>query len=62
MIIQMPEIQFAKDVLHGNESAGVLFIQIGLRLFDIVTDSPYMKRESIANYQPHLIYLIQIIN
>ena len=54
VVIEMAKVEFGEDVLHGDESVGFLFDDIGLRLFDIVSDVPAMERIGVPGYQPHL--------
>jgi len=40
MLVKMGEIQFSKEILHGNKATAILLLQIGLGLFDVISDVP----------------------
>lgn len=54
VVIEMTKVEFGEDVLHGDESVGFLFDDIGLCLLDIVSHVPAMQRIGVPGYQPHL--------
>jgi hypothetical protein len=55
VIVEVPEIKFFEDILHGYELRDVLLVKIRLCLFDIVGDLPDMQGIDIAINEPHLI-------
>ena len=55
MISEMTHVQFSEDILHCIKLVSILLNNIGLSLFNIVSDSPDVDGIDIAIYQPHLI-------
>ena len=53
VIPEMTKIELFENILHGIEFMGILMNDIGLSLFDIVSDSVDMERIDIAINQPH---------
>ena len=54
VVSQVGEVQFGEDVLHGEESVGILLYDVGLGLPNKLPYVPGMESTAAAIYQPHL--------
>ena len=54
VVSQVGKVQFGEDVLHGEESVGILLYDVGLRLTNKLPYVPGMESIAAAIYQPHL--------
>lgn len=59
VVSKLPKVQFLEDILHSDESLGILLNDVCLRLLDVFRHVPYVQRVLVPRYQPHLIYKIK---